>query len=177
MTWRFLSAFGKSRLLNLSFVWLIVVPLLAKSLAAAKSASILDASLLNILELPFSWKMFYASAVLASVAAVIYWAFCPQIVREYGGFRDFEADGRGAAFLSTYLENHRLWRIVTSRNQALLERVAPTPELADAFWEIYDHEQRSRLFRMVACFLLYASAILLVGYVLPENLLFVIRAA
>ena len=100
--WSSLNRFGKSRLLRSSYVWLLVVPMLAKFLATIGpeiEIPLWESTITITIGLPFSWKMFYFSAVGFSLASLLYSTGCPYIIRDYERFSDFRDEGKGSTQL------------------------------------------------------------------------------
>lgn len=89
---------GESRVIRSSYIWLFLVPFLARLLEPAASpitVSFFDADIRIALALPFSLTSFYAAAVLFSVASVCFQSFCPDPIKMYKSFSDFERTGKG----------------------------------------------------------------------------------
>lgn len=90
--WSTLAAFGDNRLLRSSYVWLIVVPVIARLFDGIGSPIILTGISQELkinLELPFSWKIFFFAAVAISFANSVFAIYRPNIVklRDFGKFQ------------------------------------------------------------------------------------------
>lgn len=97
--WSQLNRIGQSRVLRSSYVWLFAVPLAAKFLAFVERQifiPLLDYTLDLGVGLPFSWKVFYFSAVSFAAASALYAVGCPRIVSQYDRFGQWTAEGRGS---------------------------------------------------------------------------------
>lgn len=97
-TWTVLSALGKSRIFKSSYFWIVLVPLVAKLFSGIENIidfEIFGASISINLALPFSWQMFYFSALFIGAASLIYSMFCPEIILKYDKFSDFTDEGKG----------------------------------------------------------------------------------
>ena len=104
-TWEGLNRLGKSRLLQSSYVWLLIVPMAAKGLSTINDPIVftgIGEGLRISVTLPFSWKLFYFSAVAISVAGLIYTCACPELIRNFTTFREFQSEGRGLDYLRSY---------------------------------------------------------------------------
>jgi len=92
-SWSALRSLGNSRLLRSSYFWLIAVPIAAKFLGSLPSDVAIPVegggSIRLILELPFSWQLFYYGAVFTALGNLIYSWKCPKIVQDYRGFADY----------------------------------------------------------------------------------------
>jgi hypothetical protein len=97
--WITISKIGQSKFVQSFYVWLIIVPIIAKFFV---EIPITEDYI--ILELPFSWIIFYFSA-LAFVIGNILYLRCPEIIKEYSSYRDFVSTGRGEEEIEKYLKN------------------------------------------------------------------------
>jgi len=96
-TWSKLSRLGNSRILRTSYLWLIAVPIAAKFLSAVEQTITIplsDSSLTLTLALPFNWKVLYYGAVSLSIATVVYWWRCPELVRLHRHYAAFQSTGQ-----------------------------------------------------------------------------------
>jgi len=101
-TWSNLNRYGKSKILRTSYIWLIFIPLFAKIIYQIDKhipINLFGAQLTFNLELPFSWKLFFASSVFFSIAGFLYELFCPEIVRDYEKYSDLIDSGKGTNYL------------------------------------------------------------------------------
>lgn len=113
LRWSALGRLGNSRLLKSSYYWLIVVPLLAHLIIEVNPVIKIplwgSEHILN-LGLPFSWKMFYFSAVACAISSAVYSFGCPNIVAYYKNFSDFAEGRRG-----TDLIKSQMYKALTTR--------------------------------------------------------------
>lgn len=189
LRWSVLRDFGSSRVLRTSYFWLLFVPVMAKALLNIKqrlSFTVFGESMEVSLGLPFSWKIFYFSAVCFSIAGVIYSWRCHVLVKRYASFTEFIQEGRGVSHLRSYaatLPN------VPSAVQHLLSRhemplddnpsdreIARDRALADAFWMLRNAANHSDRVGLAVCFTFYALGFILLGVLLIQNFLYVVRA-
>lgn len=95
--WSSLRSLGTSRLLRTSYLWFILVPILAKVVIKIESYGgfkIGDYKLDFNLSLPFSWELFFYAAVFASFANLIYLWKCPDIIKHFPTYSDFKERGK-----------------------------------------------------------------------------------
>lgn len=84
---------GNSSVLKTSRLWLIVVPLAVKALAASPNPILIPSLGISLsLDLPFSWKAFYFASVLFAIAGLIFDWKCPTLIKNYKGYQDFHAE-------------------------------------------------------------------------------------
>lgn len=131
------------------------------------------------LALPFSWRLFYFSAVAISVAGIIYTLACPVLIRNFSTFREFESEGRGLDYLKTYAEHLRNFAFEENAERLVTDPHVPVDIgkawIAEVFWQIYNHENyKHRLWRTL-CFGLYLFGLALIGIVLVQNFLYVVK--
>jgi hypothetical protein len=101
--WSVLNGLGQSRWMRTSYFWFLFVPIAAK--AVDWSVRIGETQLSFDVNLPFSWRVFYFSAVAFALASFLYQVFCPGFVRDYASFADFAEQGKGDRQLGEYVLN------------------------------------------------------------------------
>lgn len=171
MKWSSLNKLGQSRLLRSSWIWLVIVPVVSRAMASVQSP--LDFSrfvpgLRLDLTLPFSWHRFYISALLVAIAGGIYALRCPEIVKRFETYADFEADGRAIDYLNETIRKLCLYpEGTTTRDLLLTSRVK-------IFWEVYSKAEVCRPGSQAACLALYFAGLVLAGSVFLQNVTFVL---
>ena len=108
INWRMLKAIADSSAVKSSFIWLLIVPLLAKALAKINDTMQFDFfgnELLITTSLPFSWQHLFWAACWFTLANIIYHLRCPELVKTYKTFTDFEADGKGQLQINSSLKS------------------------------------------------------------------------
>lgn len=171
--WTTLDSMAKSKLVKSSFIWLFLVPLAAKMLSkisdSEKVFHILGTTIEIQMTLPFSWELLFTAACCFTFANIIYIIFCPDLVKSYRQYDQFEAHGKGFMQVSKALQfaiwsnqeqtipdKHRTTAegyIKTYMNQALppkdqeqdhvfLKQINNSPECentADAFYFVHNY--------------------------------------
>jgi hypothetical protein len=108
ITWKNLSQFGENRIINRSYIYLFIVPVFANLFSKIKSPLDLifgENSYTLLFELPFSWKMFFFSALLFSIASLLYSLNSPSIIKENKSFGDFIEHKKNFNHLIAYLDH------------------------------------------------------------------------
>jgi len=103
--WSRLTEMGNSRVLRTSYIWFFAVPPLASLLSRIgpeRQISLLGTVWTLSFNLPFSWKFFYFSAAAFTIATTLFNLRCPEIVRRYDSFAQFEAEGKGPRQVRDY---------------------------------------------------------------------------
>lgn len=180
MKWDLITLAGENRLVKSSYIWLILVPVGAKFFELTESpldfTNYVDGLKLK-LELSFSWKLFYASAVIFSITNIIYFFVCPEIIRKYRTFESFQQDGNRISHLRKYAAIGAM----AFSFPAAEKMYAGTPTnhqselLETLFWEVRAEANRHRMGGMIVCGILYASGLIIIGGVLLDNFLFVVE--
>ena len=109
ITWINLKKINSSKFINSMYIWIIIVPILAKIF------SNLDKEVFNFLifgeilplqlKLPFSWALFYFSAIFFAIANLIFTIRCPLIIKENNSYNDFLTEGKKLLQLKPYIED------------------------------------------------------------------------
>lgn len=95
--WSSLHSLGASRLLQTSYLWFLLVPILvkAKTNIESRGGVTVGGHQINFhFDLPFSWELFFYGAVFASLAHLIYLWKCPNIIKHFPSYSDFVEQGR-----------------------------------------------------------------------------------
>lgn len=133
-TWQGLRRLGRSRTLQSSYIWLLVVPITAKTLEHVPSevhVPVFGADVRLSIALPFSWVMLFACALLLTAANIVFRAFCPGLVRDHETFRDFRDAGMGFEQLRRIWElpeEHRITDIFPRTGAKVLDTSWPLKE-------------------------------------------------
>ena len=101
-TWDTIKGFGAAKALKTSYVFLFVVPVLARVLVNMPETITLPIwgkTITVALSLPFSWVLLFVSACLASIGNLIYSLMCPHIIKEFADFPAFRATERDGTYL------------------------------------------------------------------------------
>ena len=106
LSWSRLRNFGDNQILKSSYFWIAFVPLVAKILRHVNSVNIeFYKEIIKLdLELPFSWQLFFWGALFTSIANLIYAIKCPDIIKNFDDFSEFEqgASDFGAKYLYSF---------------------------------------------------------------------------
>lgn len=106
--WSSLRRLGESRTVQTSYIWLVLVPILARTLEHVVSPitiNVFGAKHLLDLTLPFSWYLFYFSALSFACGSLLYRIYCPAIISEFANFREYKDSGGEGFRLVEELEN------------------------------------------------------------------------
>jgi hypothetical protein len=96
-SWYSYNRLGKSKIIQSSYIWSFIVPIVAKLLSKINTdiiIKIFDVSIPLSFCLPFSWKIFYFSSISFAIASIVYKLKCPAFIKEYNSFQDFDNEGK-----------------------------------------------------------------------------------
>lgn len=175
ITWSQLLRVQQQRYVRGMYIWLFIVPILAKSLQFISDPIdliVFNYSLQLSTTLPFSWKMFYFSALCLVAGHVFFFMFCPGLVRDHSSYTHFKNEGKGLEQLFEYTS-----AIGIDWNQIRVDaNIADDPVSDDVirfqliFWAAYRRaNQYSYLARLSSAFF-YSVGMLLIFWVVIENL-------
>jgi hypothetical protein len=205
--WSAFRGLAGSRLIRTSYFWFFFVPLVAKTIAPLNrviTIPLFDVTWRINLSLPFSWKIFYFSAVAFGIANAVLVLACPHIVKSYRVYAQFRDDGLGGSqvlkyfldvwssnggknmpHLNSFLSHCGRGDLVDAARAAnwfqLYQLVGsleiPQDRTGDAFFWVWTYSDiHNRLLRGLCAFF-YAVGFSLFAVVLFQNLLAVIRLA
>ena len=205
--WSDLRRFGTSAVLKSSYFWLASIPIAAKLLLQLKQPFVftfLGKEHTVFLHLPFSWYLFYFSAVAFATASALFGFYCPRIIKRYSSFGDFYGEGSGAReLLSHYWSLDKKTReavlpiLVTETKAALGEQKYPAhpgnptelaiqlqtmirkvkrEEMTDLFTALREFHDRRLPAVRVTIAIFYAIGFALITYVFLQNLVSVLKA-
>lgn len=107
MNWLQVSDVGNSKIVKSMMIWMLVTPIFAKALSSVNSINIsfLETDNNILLNLPFSWQVFFFCALSFTIANLIYSFKCPPLIKKYKYFSDFESNDNSLYLLINYLND------------------------------------------------------------------------
>lgn len=107
-SWEVISNLGKSKTVKKSYFYFFLVPIVAKFLSKINSpveVIIGEHKFTFLFELPFSWKLFFFSALCFSVGSLLYKIAAPKIIKKHKSLGDFLQEGKNFLHIINYMEN------------------------------------------------------------------------
>ncbi|MDO5968935.1 hypothetical protein Q4Q35_03870 [Flavivirga aquimarina] len=104
--WSDLRVLGENKMINKSYIYLFIVPALAKILEKVKSPLnmvIFGEDIEIVFELPFTWQVFYFCSLFFTIAAVIYNLKAPSIIKENKSYASFVEEQKNFKHLDRYI--------------------------------------------------------------------------
>ncbi|SFV89966.1 hypothetical protein MNB_SV-4-812 [hydrothermal vent metagenome] len=103
-SWPTLSNIGNNKIVISSYIWIVIIPILAKFI---EQVTLEYKDFVFALELPFSWKLLYLSALFFALATSLYLYFCPNLIKKFSDIEHFKEKGltkeQLIVFFSTWL--------------------------------------------------------------------------
>lgn len=132
--WLSLSSFSKSKFVKSMVYWLFITPIAAKALSSINQVDLSAAGFdgaINI-TLPFSWTIFFFSALFFSIGNLIYALKCPELIRDYSDFNDYASKQKSTHYLiESFKRDLEKWSGFNPDNTfyELILRYSPIPGL------------------------------------------------
>lgn len=179
--WSSLKKTQDLKIFQSMYVWLLIVPVFAKLFEHIRDTATIELFSYKFtvsLALPFTWQVFYFSALCIVIANLIYQVFCPAIIKDHANYSHFKAEGKGINQLEKYssqtqfnLDLHRLQELAGIKMDNEAE-----DKLQKLFWDIYENASMLHGPARIACVIFLGIGLLLIGWVIVENMIWVIRA-
>ncbi len=169
LNWKVISNISKMKFVKTILVWVVIVPIIAKILSSLKEYQFINFDLV----LPFSWVLFYFSALFFLIGNILYNIFVPPIINENRSFSHFLQMGRGKRELISYLESEKLEdRGVYS--ELYCDKALEIDSKNEYFWDIWEMSLENKIKIRFFISIFYSIGILLILIVFLQNILFVL---
>ena len=102
--WSSLKTVQTNKIVSSTYVWLVIVPVFAKAFSAIESVKFEMSGVYYTIDLtlPFSWVVFFFSALCFVVGNVIYVFSCSEFIKNYNDYGDFKSKGVLISELDNY---------------------------------------------------------------------------
>ena len=117
--WSSLYHISTSKIVRSSYFWFVFVPIVARMLDQIPTVLKIPwhgEPLALSIALPFSWQLFFFSATFIALANLIYTMRCPELIKTYRTFSDFEKEGKGP------------YQLLKFYSMSVLHKLKSTPE-------------------------------------------------
>lgn len=206
LKWSSLKKMQEQRIVQSTYIWLFILPIAAKLLEQIDSEvklHLADSIIKFNFELPFSWKLFFISALLFTVANILYIVFCPLIIKENKHLGEFLSNSKDEGHLEEYMtaSNQKEWKrafLELGGEINKLERIVQKGGLGVAlpldrfekeqyraekikdmmrsfFWKIYNEEDKNLYFIRWVCGFIYSIAMIMFSYIIIKNIIYTIH--
>lgn len=105
LKWSQLVKIQRIRIVQLMYVWLFIVPILAKAFSKLEKAAhviVFGCKFQVQLSLPFSWNIFYFSALSFAAANLVFILRSYTLIKDHSDFLDFAGKGKRESQLARY---------------------------------------------------------------------------
>ncbi|HHX8603908.1 TPA: hypothetical protein ACVO0R_004563 [Vibrio alginolyticus] len=197
--WCDIKKIGDTKFVNSMYIWIFVVPLLVKAFEYVDDEKlvfqIFQQPLTISTTLPFSWAMFYFSALCLALGNLIYLMKCPKIIKEHPTYQSYLDEGKKLKQLAQYCEDISfdwggLAKEVENKRQQISNakqnvymgfenknvhyKDIDVEDSVHYFWPIHESVDVQFVPYRRACLLLFSVGFVLFGVVSIQNLLTVI---
>ena len=195
--WERLRKIGQTKFVNSMYIWIFIVPLVAKSFEFLNKDilrfKIFGEDVAFNTGLPFSWQVFYFSALFFAIANIIIRLRCPMIIKDHLTFQSFIGEGKTIKQLGVYSEDisfdwARLAEEIDKKITALqvaksvdnggvadnYEKLS-TEDPVHYFSPIFDQANYMYKHSRYACTISFTIGAVLFGWVILENTIVVIQ--
>lgn len=190
--WTDLQKVSDTKFVKSMYMWIFIVPLLVKAFEYVEDEKfvlqVFEQQLPISTSLPFSWSMFYFSALFLALGNLIYLYKCPKIIKEHRNYQNYVAEGKKLKQLEAYCDDisfnfqglnkklkDRKERILLNRRSTVqhLMKNEPDFDVEDPvyyFWPIYEFGNlKFRSYRSI-CTVFFIIGFTFFGVVALQNL-------
>lgn len=179
--WNKLKSIQNNKIIKSTYIWLVIVPITAKTLSRLEDTftfSINSHEYILDLALPFSWQIFFLSALFFVLGNIFYIFSSPRIINEFSDYGHFSSTGgshedieefKTRALEEKEAELKSLEEILKASNR---ESTAEERK-KDRFWKIYKFYNESCIKSRAFISLLYLIGLLLFSWVAIKNIIWV----
>ncbi|ROR70441.1 hypothetical protein EDB59_1095 [Vibrio crassostreae] len=187
--WTLVKILGNSNIVKSNYVWIFVLPFIAKNIDNINKTLNLDLAITFSLS-----RLFYASLCFA-IATLIYQLRCPLMIKENANFRTFTEDGKNVQHIVEYHEQctkqllsnlnrdsmkefcSEFDKDVSLENKDLISHVKGASyidkELKDSFfWKMFNYLNTEFKFAAIFCLVFYTLGIIFLFLTALGNVLF-----
>lgn len=179
--WQELRQIQRSKFISSMYIWILVVPVVAKILFKIErylTFNIFGQKVELVISLPFSWKVFFFSALSFSIANSIVLLACPRIIKDHLSFAGFKGDGKNHEHLKDYAKDIGDTYFSLSNDRPSADErdlLMHSEHIMNEFWRIYNKGNLARSVPRISTLLFYIVGSGLFLWVLGTNIYWVIK--
>lgn len=189
LNWYTLKEIGNNKYVGSMYIWIFVVPVIAKTFEFVNK-QVLNFEIFGEViafntGLPFSWKVFYFSALSFALANLIINLKCPSIIKDHSSFRDFSDAKKTINHLFIYAKDISFdFTILNDRGFMHFDRAqieidpiedVTQEDLSYYFSAILNTGNITYKSYRLICSILFHSGAVLFSWVILENTIVVVR--
>ena len=173
------------KLISSMYIWLFIVPISAKALALMDGiapVTVFDYQFELQLALPFSWNVFYFSALFFVIGHLTFNLRCPKLIKQHPTYSSFKGEGKPVWHLSGYsqdigLDYDKFVQEYVDQREMAEEQPLKGEELKqEIFWHLVWHAERCRKLAFWVCLISYSLGFSLIAIVIVQNLWWVLTS-
>jgi hypothetical protein len=175
--WSTLKKAEENRIVQSMHIWLILVPIFAKMMSLFEGplkVEISESMYVFDISLPFTWVLFFSSALFFTAANMLFIFFSPKIIKENNDLSDFERAGKDEGHLEIYFSKSMelKWKrhLLELGQQNIGMPVVQSPNIKSWFWKAYADQDSSLLWTRKTCFGFYSIGFILILIVMLQNI-------
>lgn len=174
LSWEKISKIIKSKFVSTTYIWIVVLPTLAKLLSEVPEIVHIE-NINFVAKLPFSWYYLYFSAILFFSAKLLYLLLAPKIYNDNLSYEDFERMGRGREQLFQYSQDGFFINLDFHKTYEDAINNPLNTDMKALFWRLWNELNYELKIRRVLISLLLYFAYFFILIVFAENFLFVLK--
>jgi len=100
--WEQINELGRLKIFRLPIIIFVFLPIILKIIEKVPKTieiPILNKVIIITIGLPFSWKVLYCSSLFFTFASMLYFIYCPKIIKRFQDYKGFKESGLTASFL------------------------------------------------------------------------------
>ena len=180
--WSKLKSVQNIKIVQSSYIWLLIVPITAKFFSKIENTLTLSFSG-NTYELdlilPFTWVIFFFSALSFTLSNLFIITFSPVIIKDHKNYIEFRNSGGTEEDYLGYLEDHDAQQDITKQFISRNHTFGGDNEKSDDddekwFWKIYRKKDKEKVKARYCSYFFYVIGFILFTIVAAQNLLWVI---
>jgi hypothetical protein len=180
ITWTQIKKIQDYKAVKSMYLWLLVVPFLAKLLSKVNdtlTVNIFNANITLTMGLPFSLQLFYFSAITIVVGDIFFQIKCPQILKDHPSYSHFREQELGELQLINYADELDEYEFIEEILDKGREAGGNASEAAlkEAFLSLFNIAQDWNSKYRIICSVFYHIGLAFIGIVVVQNLYSVIK--
>ena len=160
LNWELLSKIGKNKIIKSSIIWVALIPILVKIIEFMSNTHSVS------ITLPFSWTLFYYSAIFFMIGNIIFQFTCPKIIYENVSYFDFDNKGLGTIRLLSY-SKHK----VNIESDIQIGEFSNNLDSKLIFGRLWDATLLDKRFLRIVIVIIYSIGFILFAKVFIQNFL------
>lgn len=181
--WSFLRSLRANRLVSSTYIWLIIVPVAAKLTSGLGDSLSFELGGVDhhvTLSLPFSWKIFFLSALAFSIGNALFSVFSPRFIRLYSDFGHYTRIGGTAKQLEQFkdeeMRNSEYFKNRMQQLAGISGRVQnDSDKVKDLFWVLHENKDSSLPIKRRCISVIYLIGFILFLWVALSNIIWAVK--